>query len=155
VERELIPMAKALNLGLTAWSPLSGGLLTGKYHSNAISEPGRMSTDMMKGFMPEPQRTYRVVAAVRAVSDELGSSMAQVALAWLLYRPVPAIPILGARKLSQLEDNLASLELALSAEQLTTLDDASRIDLGFPYELYSKDFVRAIAYGGMRESILA
>jgi aryl-alcohol dehydrogenase-like predicted oxidoreductase len=69
----------------------------------------------MKEFMPEQQRADRVVAAVKAVANQLGRSMAQVALAWLRYRPVPVIPILGARKLSQLQDNLASLDLTLSA----------------------------------------
>jgi aryl-alcohol dehydrogenase-like predicted oxidoreductase len=155
VERELVPMAKALKLGLTAWSPLSSGVLTGKYHGRGSSEPGRMSHDMMKGFMPEQQRTDRVVAAVKTVSDQIGRSLAQVALAWLRYRPVPVIPIIGARKLSQLKDNLASFDLTLSAEQLMTLDEASRIELGFPYDLYAKEFVRTIAYGGLRDQILA
>jgi aryl-alcohol dehydrogenase-like predicted oxidoreductase len=159
VERELIPMARALNLGLTAWSPLSNGVLTGKYHgqgsSEQMGEPGRMSADTMKEFMPEQQRTDRVVAAVKTVSDEVGRSMAQVALAWLRYRPVPVIPIIGARKLSQLQDNLASFELTLSADQLKTLDDASRIELGFPHDLYAKEMVRAIAYGGLRDRIIS
>jgi aryl-alcohol dehydrogenase-like predicted oxidoreductase len=93
VERELIPMAKALNIGVTAWSSLASGVLTGKYHGHGSSaEPGRMSSDMMKDFKPEQQRADRVVAAVKKVSDELGRSMAQVALAWLRYRPVPVIP---------------------------------------------------------------
>ena len=153
VERELIPMAKALNLGLTAWSPLSNGVLTGKYHGYGSSEPGRMSADMMKEFLPEQQRTDRVVAAVKAVSDKIGRSMAQVALAWLRSRPVPVIPIIGARKLSQLQDNLASFDLTLSADQLKTLDEASRIELGFPHDLYAKEMVRAIAYGGLRDQI--
>ena len=155
VERELVPMAKALNLGFTAWSPLAGGMLTGKYHGHGSPEQGRMSSDMMKVFMPEQQRTDRVVSAVKAVSDQTGRSMAQVALAWLRCRPVPVIPIIGARKLSQLQDNLASFDVSLSAEQVKTLDEASRIDLGFPYHLYEKESVRAIAYGGMREQILA
>src|SRR6202011_336729 len=132
VERELVPMAKGLNVGFTAWSPLARGVLTGKYHGHGSSEQGRMNNDMMKDFMPEQKRTDRVVAAVTAVSDQTGRSMAQVALGWLRYRPVPVIPIIGARKLSQLQDNLASLELILSAEQLKTLDQASRIELGFP-----------------------
>jgi aryl-alcohol dehydrogenase-like predicted oxidoreductase len=116
VERELIPMAKALNIGVTAWSPLAGGVLTGKYH---------------------------------------GHGMAQVALAWLRYRPVPVIPIMGARKLSQFEDNLASFDLALSADHLKTLDEASVIELGFPYDMYAKPMPRAICYGGLRDQILA
>ncbi|HMI51053.1 MAG TPA: aldo/keto reductase [Candidatus Saccharimonadales bacterium] len=155
VERELIPMAKALNLGLTAWSPLAGGVLTGKYHSHGSSEPGRMSNDMMKDFLPERERTDRVIAAVAAVSGQTGRSMAQVALSWLRYRTVPVIPIIGARKLTQLQDNLASFDLALSAEQLETLEGASRIELGFPHDLYAKELVRAIAYGGLRDRILA
>jgi aryl-alcohol dehydrogenase-like predicted oxidoreductase len=155
VERELIPMAKALNVGVTAWSPLAGGILSGKYHGHGTAESGRMNSDMMKDFMPEKQRTDRIVAAVKAVSDETGRSMAQVALAWLRYRPVPVIPIIGARKLAQLQDNLASLELTLSADQLKTLDEASQIELGFPHDMYTKGMVRAIAYGGMRDQILA
>jgi aryl-alcohol dehydrogenase-like predicted oxidoreductase len=69
VERELIPMAEALNLGVTAWSPLAGGVLTGKYHGHGSSEQARMTTDMAKGFMPEPVRSGRIVAAVKSVSD--------------------------------------------------------------------------------------
>jgi aryl-alcohol dehydrogenase-like predicted oxidoreductase len=155
VEQELIPMAKALNVGVTAWSPLSGGVLSGKYHGQGSSEPGRMSSDMMKDFMPEAKRTERVVAAVKSVSGQTGGSMAQVALAWLRYQAVPVIPIIGARKLLQLQDNLASFDLSLSAEQLKTLDEASRIELGFPQNLYAKAMVRAIAYGGLRDKILA
>jgi aryl-alcohol dehydrogenase-like predicted oxidoreductase len=160
VERELIPMARVLNIGVTAWSPLAGGVLTGKYHGHGVSsvspgEQARMNTDMAKGFMPEPQRAGRVVAAVKSVSDDTGRSMAQVAFAWLRYRPVPVIPIIGARKLSQLQENLASFNLTLSADQLKTLDEASAIEPGFPYELYAKAMARAICYGGLRDQILA
>ena len=155
VERELVPMAKALNLGFTAWSPLAGGMLTGKYHGHGSNEQGRMNSEMMKDFMPEQQRTGRIVAALKAVSDQTGRGMAQVALAWLRYRPVPVIPIIGARKLSQLQDNLESFNLALSAEQVKALDEASQIDPGFPYHFYAKEHVRVNAYGGMRDQILA
>src|SRR6202167_2758839 len=154
VERELIPMARALNIGVTAWAPLAGGVLTGKYHGHGSPEQARMTTEMAKDFMPEPVRSGRIVAAVKKVSDETGRGMAQVALAWLRYRPVPVIPIIGARKLSQLQDNLASLELTLSPDQLKTLDDASRIELGFPYDFYPKEMVRSLVYGGMRDQIL-
>ena len=155
VERELVPMAKALNLGLTAWSPLARGMLTGKYHGHGSSEQGRMNNDTMKGLMPEKQRTERIVAAIKTVSDETGRSMAQIALAWLRYRPVPVIPIIGARKLSQLQDNLGSLELTLSAGQLRTLDEASWIELGFPYSIYALESARSTMYGGLRDQILA
>jgi len=155
VERELIPMARALNIGLTAWSPLAGGVLTGKYHGQSSSEPGRMSGDMMKEFLPEEQRAARIVAAVKAVAQQTDRSMAQVALAWLRYRPVPVIPIIGARKLPQLQDNLASLDLSLSDQQLKALDESSKIELGFPYSMYEKELVRGFAYAGLRDQIIA
>jgi aryl-alcohol dehydrogenase-like predicted oxidoreductase len=159
VERELIPMAGALNVGVTAWSPLSGGLLTGKYHGSATGaakcgEQGRFASDMMKGFMPDEKRTERIVAAVKSVSEKVGRSMAQVALAWLRYRPVPVIPIIGARKLSQLQDNLASNDLQLSPDQLKTLDESSTIELGFPQRMYAMELPRTFAYGGMRDQII-
>src|SRR6202043_1053928 len=155
VERELLPMAKAFNIGVTAWSPLAGGVLTGKYHGHGSSEQARLTTDMAKDFMPEPVRSGRIVAAVKSVSDETGRSMAQVALAWLRYRSVAVIPIIGARKLSQFQDNLASFDLTPSADQLKTLDEASRVELGFPYDIYAKAMPRAVCYGGLRDQILA
>ncbi len=155
VERELIPMAKALNLGVTAWSPLSNGVLTGKYHGHGSAESGRMTGDMMKQFLPEELRTERIVAALKSVADQVGRSMAQVALAWLRTRPVPVIPIIGARKLSQLQDNLGSLTLSLSAEQMKALDEASRVELGFPHDFYAREMVRTLIYGGMRDQIAA
>lgn len=159
VEREIMPMAKALNVGFTAWSPLSGGVLSGKYHghngSSSEAGAGRMSNPMMKDFLPEQQRADRIVAGVKQVADQVGRSMAQVALAWLRYRPVPIIPILGARKLSQLRDNLASFDLQLSADHVALLDAASQIDLGFPYSMYAKELPRTFAYGGLRDQILA
>jgi aryl-alcohol dehydrogenase-like predicted oxidoreductase len=154
VERELIPMAKALKLGVTAWSPLSSGILTGKYHGHGSAEGGRMSTEMMKEFLPEEKRTAAIVAAVKAVADETGRSMAQVALAWLRHRPVPVIPIIGARKLSQLKDNLASLDLSLSAGQLKALDEASRIEPGFPYNLFARELPRSLMSGGMADKVI-
>jgi aryl-alcohol dehydrogenase-like predicted oxidoreductase len=113
VERELVPMAKALNLGVLAWSPLANGVLTGKYHGESKADGGRMSNEGMKEFLPEEKRAARIISAVKSVSEQLGRSMAQVALAWLRFRTVPIIPIIGARKVSQLQDNLASLDLEL------------------------------------------
>src|SRR5215813_7515570 len=158
VESELIPAAKAMNIGVTAWSPLSGGVLSGKYHgsgSASSQDEGRMNGAMMKEFMPEEQRTDRIVKALKSVADQVGRSQAQVALAWLRYRPVPVIPIIGARKFAQFQDNMASLEVQLSPEQVKLLDDASSVTPTFPYSMYSKELVRGIAYGGMRDQILA
>jgi aryl-alcohol dehydrogenase-like predicted oxidoreductase len=154
VERELVPMAKALNLGILAWSPLARGVLTGKYHGEGKTDEARMSREEMKQFLPEEQRATRIISAVKAVSEQVGRSMAQVALAWLRHRTVPVIPIIGARKVSQLHDNLTSLDLELSSEQLKTLDGASRIEPEFPQSIYDREMVRAIRYGGVWDRLL-
>ena len=109
----------------------------------------------MREFLPEQGRTERIIAVLKSVAEQTGRSMAQVALAWLRQRPVAVIPIIGARKVSQLQDNLASMDLNLSAEQVKTLDEASNIEPGFPYYLYSAQMTRALMYGGMRDSIIA
>jgi aryl-alcohol dehydrogenase-like predicted oxidoreductase len=154
VERELIPMAKAFNLGLVAWSPLAGGLLSGKYHSGNEKD-ARYTTDMGKSFRRDGERPDRIVAALQKVSKEVGRSPAQVALAWLQHRDIPVIPIIGARRIPQLQDNLASLELKLTANQLSALNDASAIEMGFPHDFFEKELVKTFAYGGFRDRILA
>jgi aryl-alcohol dehydrogenase-like predicted oxidoreductase len=154
VERELIPMAKAFNLGLVAWSPLAGGLLSGKYHSGNEKD-ARYTTDMGKSFRRDGERPDRIVAALQKVSKEVGRSPAQVALAWLQHRDIPVIPIIGARRIPQLQDNLASLELKLTADQLSALNDASAIEMGFPHDFFEKELVKTFAYGGFRDKILA
>src|SRR5882672_573007 len=154
VERELIPMSTALNLGVLAWSPLARGVLTGKYHGEGKADGSRMTNEGMQEFLPEEQHVARIISAVKSVSEQAGRSMAQVALAWLRYQTVPIIPIIGARKVSQLQDNLASLDLELSAEQLKSLDGASRIEPGFPQSIYDREVVRAIRYGGTWDRLL-
>lgn len=154
VERELIPMAKAFHLSVVAWSPLKGGVLSGKYRKSG-GEDGRYSSDQMRAFLPARERQERVIAALETISKQTGRPLAQVALAWLRYRDVAVIPIIGARKIAQLEDNLASVTLKLSPEQLSALDQASAIELGFPYDLYSLEMVRNFRHGGMRDRIVA
>ena len=154
VERELIPMAKALNVGVLAWSPLAKGVLSGKYHGEGKADGGRMTNEGMKDFLPEEQRAVPIISAVKSVSEQTGRSMAQVALAWLRHQTVPVIPIIGARKVSQLQDNLASLDLELSAEQLKSLDGASRIELGFPQSIYEREMVRGTRYGGIWDRLV-
>jgi len=154
VERELLPMAKALNLGVTAWSPLAGGVLSGKYQGGAAPGDARFSNDMMKGHQASGNRTNEIVTAVKKVAEQLGRSPAQIALAWLNHRPLPVITIIGARKLAQLKDNLAALDIKLSADQIRLLDDASAVPLGFPHEFYTREMVRNFVYGGMRDLII-
>ena len=159
VERELIPMAKDEDLTILAWSPLRNGLLTGKYLPENVkqseAEGARMHSEMMKGFGSVEESVHATVREVVAVGGEAGVSSAQVALAWLRYQPVPVIPIIGARKLAQVEDNLRSLDVTLSPEQLARLDKASAVSLGFPHDFLSRDPVKAIVYGGLRDRIKA
>ena len=145
-ERELLPMAKALNIGVTAWSPLGGGVLTGKYNQpNPVD--GRLSmTDQPFQIL---DRDLKIAETVLEIAREIGKSPAQVALNWLRNRPNPIIPIIGARRLSQLQDNLACVDFNLTGEQLQRLDNISAISLGFPQELLASQFVRDILLGGV------
>jgi aryl-alcohol dehydrogenase-like predicted oxidoreductase len=155
VERELLPMAKALRLGVTAWSPLAGGILSGKYQGGAQAKDARFNSEMMKPMMRGGDRSEQIVAAVKQVAQQLGRSPSQVALAWLLHRDQPIIPIIGTRKIAQLHDNLAALDLKLDPAQLRLLDEVSAVPLGFPHDFYQEEFVRAIVYGGLRDKIIA
>jgi len=159
VERELIPMARDQGMTVLAWSPLRHGVLSGKYTkenaAKAKEEGARLTSEMMKDFEANHESDHAVVQAVVALAKELGASPAQVSLAWLRYRAVPVIPIIGARKLSQLQDNLASLELALTPAQVGRLDQASAISLGFPHDFFASPMVTNFAFGGMRDRIRA
>ena len=153
VERELLPMAGALGLGVTAWSPLAGGVLTGKYAEGKAGADARMNSEMMKRFAQPVERTAAVVAEVLAVAREVGRSPAQVALAWLRQRPWPVVPIVGARRLEQFRDNLACLDLTLDVDQVGRLDAASRVELGFPHDFYANDMVKSLISGGLGDKI--
>ncbi len=131
VEHDLLPMAQALGLGVTPWSPLRGGLLSGKYGRNRQPQgEGRHVPGVSKSLN---DRNYAIIEAAEAVAAELGIGLAQVALAWVLVRPGVASPILGARTLAQLDGNLAALELVLSPELVARLDAASAPAPIFPH----------------------
>ena len=130
VEHDLLPMAKAFGLGVTPWSPLKGGLLTGKYGRNKRPEgEGRHKPDSR--YFTEG--TWRILDALEAVAAEQGRSVAEVALAWVLAKPGVASPILGARTLPQLESNFKALEIALTEAQMVKLDEASAPAPIFPH----------------------
>jgi aryl-alcohol dehydrogenase-like predicted oxidoreductase len=149
-ERDLIPMAKALGIGVMPWSPLASGLLSGKYASGAgtSSDPVGGRGVMLAAFGRVNERSVAIADAVKRTANRLGATSAQVALAWLLCNPTVAAPILGARTLRQLEDNLGSLQVELAAEHLAELDSASRIELGFPHDFLKLEFIRAALTGG-------
>jgi aryl-alcohol dehydrogenase-like predicted oxidoreductase len=139
-ERDLLPMARAFDLAVTAWGILGGGVLTGKYQS-ADSEPRRYGDSEMT------ERQRRLAGVVRESADELSRSPAQVAINWVRQGGTELIPILGARTESQIRDNLAALDFELSVGQLARLNDASRIELGFPHSFLDSEDVHRLIHG--------
>jgi aryl-alcohol dehydrogenase-like predicted oxidoreductase len=146
-ERELLPMAAAFDLGTVAWSPLGGGLLTGKYRQG---ETGRAQGLGAVIHSESDSRKTATVDAVLAIAGELGATPGQVAIAWVLAKG-STLPILGPRTPAQLADNLGALGLQLSAEQMQRLDDASAIPMGFPHEVVAATAVSL--FGGLSERV--
>jgi aryl-alcohol dehydrogenase-like predicted oxidoreductase len=152
-ERELLPMAAGLGLGVTAWSPLARGVLTGKQLEAGGAKDSRQSHPGMKQFMASDARKEAIVREVVALARECGHSPAQVALAWLRQRATPVIPIIGARKLAQVKDNLACVDIRLEPAFLQRLDAVSRIEMGFPHDIFANEMARSLSFGGMRDRI--
>ncbi|MFN6477340.1 aldo/keto reductase [Nostoc sp. DedQUE07] len=150
-ERDLLPLAKAFDLAVTPWSPLGGGVLTGKYNrsSQGGAEQGRLET--LGGGISE--KNLAIAEVVSQVAAEIGHTPSQVALAWLRAQSGVIIPIIGARKLTQFQDNLASIEVTLSPEHLQRLDEISQIELGFPHDFLYNDVIRDRLFGGTFNTI--
>jgi aryl-alcohol dehydrogenase-like predicted oxidoreductase len=149
----MLPMAAGLGLGVTAWSPLARGVLTGKQLEAGGAKDSRQSHPGMKQLMASDARKEAIVREVVAVARECGHSPAQVALAWLRQRATPVIPIIGARKLAQVKDNLACVDIRLEPAFLQRLDAVSRIELGFPHDMFAKERPRSLSSGGMWDRI--
>ena len=149
-ERDLNPMAVELGLGITPWSPLGAGVLTGKTLDKPADKSTRLGQDDSAGFMAKykSDRALAAARAVVAVAKEVGHSPAQVALAWLLHQPGVVAPIIGGSKKHQVEDNLGAVGVDLSPPQLKMLSDASAIELGFPHDFLAMDFIRHNFTGG-------
>jgi aryl-alcohol dehydrogenase-like predicted oxidoreductase len=139
VEREMIPMAAEMGMGVCPWSPLGGGVLAGKYSradlspSNPKELTSRKAINAMTGRLSE--QSLAAAAVVGEIAKETGRTSAQVAVAWTLTNPVVVSPVLGVRTLAQLQDNLRSLEVELSKEQLARLDAVSRVPKVFPMDI--------------------
>jgi len=150
VERDLVPMARALGLGVTAWSPLAGGLLTGKYAQISVSDEPRRLEKVPYNRLTE--RNLAVAQAVTEVAKILGKSPAQVALAWLRQQG-KVIPIVGARKAEQLRNNLEYLSLTIPPEWIEKLDVASKIELGFPHEFLTRPYMQDLVFSKVQDQI--
>jgi aryl-alcohol dehydrogenase-like predicted oxidoreductase len=147
VERELLPMAQAHQLAVTTWGGLGGGVLTGKYEAGKPRPKGHRLSEGPWGDAALTDRALAIAGAVREVASELDRTPSQIALAWVLAQRSRAaiIPILGARKVGQLADNLGALELQLPPAALAKLDAASQIELGFPHDFLTQ--VRGVIHG--------
>lgn len=153
VERDLIPMAREMGLGVIPWSPLRGGVLTGKYTSADLNSTGGHATEVgaRKGVVVSggilSERGLAIADVVKSVAAEIGKSPSQVALAWTLLNPGVTSPIVGARTLRQLQDNLGALDVTLTGAQRARLEDASAIELGFPHDFLSHPAIRDWTFG--------
>jgi aryl-alcohol dehydrogenase-like predicted oxidoreductase len=141
-EWELLPLCRSEGIGLTCWSPLAGGWLSGKYRRDEPPPPeSRVGRADRWDDLPEQresERTWRIVDALREIARDGGRTPAQVALNWLLHQPGVTAPIIGARTPAQLAENLASTGWTLSAEEQKRLDAASRVPLPSPYSFVAR-----------------
>ncbi|HYG88317.1 MAG TPA: aldo/keto reductase [Azospirillum sp.] len=153
VEHDLIPMAAAMGLGVMPWSPLGGGVLTGKYARSDVADsreasvsPTRKGVIAASGHMSEA--SIAIAEVVRDVAQDVGATPAQVAIAWTLANPAVTSPVMGARTLAQAEDNLGALDVALSAEHLDRLDRASAPEPISPDRFVRRPMVQQLIFGG-------
>ncbi|MGN6394772.1 MAG: aldo/keto reductase [Mucilaginibacter sp.] len=145
-ERELIPMAKHFGMTVTPWAPLGGGALTGKY---LRGEQGRIKEESVR----RGDRAVSITKVVIDIADELGVSPGNVALKWTMQQGFSSIPVVGATKVSQLEDNLKTVGVELTPAQLKKLDEASAIQLGFPGDFFREDAVKTNTFGGFYDKV--
>ncbi|GAA5178992.1 aldo/keto reductase [Rugosimonospora acidiphila] len=152
-DRELLPMARTLDIGVTAWTPLASGWLTGKYRKPPDEAPagtpapaGRLDGPGASRFVRRDERAVAILDEVVRVAGELGCSPAQVALNWLRYKDV--IPFFGARTAEQAGENLRCLEVTLPDEQARRLDQVSDIALGYPHDFLASGMVKQHIHGG-------
>ncbi len=147
VERELLPMARKLDIAVTPWGVLDGGILTGKYNKKR-DEAGR--AQIYKSISDEK---LKIAAEVIKIAEEIGETPSQVALNWVRQQPGVIIPIIGAKTEKQLKDNLECLKFSLNDDQLNKLDEVSKVELGFPHEFLSSDSIKDIIFGGTQDKI--
>lgn len=153
IEREFIPLGTELGMGTMVWSPLGSGLLSGKYKPSeeGFTGEGRLNTTRgvkNPAFQKMSDRNWQIVAELETVAKELGCSMAQVAVNWIAKRPGIASVIVGASKLSQLEDNLKALDFEIPGELANRLELISRPEPQFPYSFFDGE-IQGMIHGGV------
>lgn len=152
-EADLVPMAADLGLGVLPWSPLANGILSGKYARSERANAGQTAPDtagrgqMLVAHGMVSERALTIADVVKQVASECNAEPAQVALAWLLHKPAVAAPLIGVRTFKQFESNLGVLGLTLNADQIATLDQASRVPRGFPHDFIDSPLARTFLFG--------
>lgn len=152
IEREFVPMANQLDLAIAAWAVLGGGALTGKYTKENLSgsEPKRLK----EGSVRLSAKNLAIAQEVVSIASELGCKPSQVALNWVRNQKGVFIPIIGARKFSQFQENLDCLNIEVKQEYLDKLSRISNIDLGFPHDFLNSESVKESIFGGAQEKII-
>jgi len=155
VERDLIPMAREMGLGVVPWAPLAAGALTGKYQRSDLvvtdestPEGSRRKVVTASGRLSE--RIFFIVDTLKSIADESGRSPSQIALAWTLLNPSVTSTIIGARTSKQLTDNLSALDVRLTEAQHCRLSEVSAIELGFPHDYLIRLASRGTMFGGLK-----
>jgi aryl-alcohol dehydrogenase-like predicted oxidoreductase len=146
-ERELMPMAKSFNIAVTPWAPLGGGVLTGKYlkkNEGRINDPQHRRRS---------SRNEEIVREVVTVAKELGVTPGQVAINWTKQRNQVVIPIVGATRVSQIEDSLKSTEFVIPELMMKRLDEVSKITMGYPHDFLNSDMQKGSSFGGTYDQI--
>ncbi|TAK84157.1 MAG: aldo/keto reductase [Betaproteobacteria bacterium] len=147
LERDVIPMMRRYGLGLTVWSPLASGFLSGKYTRESLKDPdNRYSGFDLLPF--DKERGFALVEQMRPIAKRHGGSVAQVALAWLLSKKAVTSILLGATKLQQLEDNLAASDMKLAAEEVAALDAATT-----PPKVYPNWFIDQLGDDALQKAL--
>jgi aryl-alcohol dehydrogenase-like predicted oxidoreductase len=155
VERDLIPMAAELGLGVVPWSPLASGVLAGKYtradlDHEVVNDPAGTRKNVAASSGALTERTLDIAEVVKDVAKQLGRTPSQVALAWTLLNPAVTSPIMGVRTHAQLEDNLGALEVEFTESQVADLQRASAFELGFPHDMLARPMTMDLTFGGTR-----
>jgi aryl-alcohol dehydrogenase-like predicted oxidoreductase len=139
IEREHVPACRRFGVGVLSYSPLAAGFLTGKFQKDQPPPAGtRLDKfkERLAGF--DTPRNWRILGALKDLATETGRTISELALAWVAQKPTVASVIFGARSVQQLEDNLKSATLKLTAEQMKKLDEASAYELGYPYDFMAR-----------------
>jgi aryl-alcohol dehydrogenase-like predicted oxidoreductase len=146
-ERDLLPMAKALDMAVTPWGVIGGGALTGKY---LRGEVGRVPENSLR----RNDRSMEIAQEVVNIAEELGVTPTQVAINWARQRVSNVMPIIGAKRVEQLQDSLKCLHFVIPDDKMERLNEISKIELGFPHDFLSSEGVKQSAFAGTYDQII-